>query len=243
MVNFTYYGDLLGIGSYYNLSPVVAQLKLREFYTETFNILKSFVERNNKNTVEMFSDSLFVVGTDPFEGFKLLGLLHASLLKKDILLRGAMVKGKLEFEPRVTIKNFSKRLPKDDILAKAAGLEKSHKGARLLIENSLVEMLMTECPEWLTNSGYFRTKNCNPPYYRLLRKISPTPNYQSYEYMHYWTDEIKGCEFQNRKNHLLKIASLQESPGKEHYQATAKLMERCEARYNETNLEFIKKIA
>jgi len=242
MVNFTYYGDLLGIGSYYNLSPAVAQLKLNEFYTETFNILKSFVENNDKNKIEMFSDSLIVVGTDPFEGLKLLGLLHASLLDKDILLRGAMVKGKLEFESQVTIKNFSKRLPKDDILAKAAGLEKSRKGARLLIENSLAEMLMGECPEWLTNSGYFRTKECNPPYYRLLRKISPTPDYHSFEYLYYWTDEIQICEFSNRINHLIKIASLHESPGKEHYQATAKLMERCEGRYNETNPEFIKKI-
>jgi len=243
MINFTYYGDLLGVGSYYNLSPVVAQLKLNEFYNETFNTLKSFVVQNDKNTIEMFSDSLFVVGVDPFEGLKLLGLLHANLIKKDILLRGAMVCGKLEFEPHVTIKNFSKRLPKNDILAKAAGLEKSHKGARLLIENSLVEKLMMKCPSWLTNSGYFRTKDDNPPHHKLLRKIAPTPDYQSYEYLYYWIDEIQGCEFKNRIKHLLKIASLQESPGKEHYQATAMLIERCEARYTETNIGFIMKTA
>ena len=218
------------------MSPVVAQLKLQEFYSETFNILKDFVAQNNKNSVEMFSDSLFVVGADPFVGLKLLGLLNTKLLKKDILLRGAMVKGTLEFEPRVTIKNFSKRLPKDDILAKAAGLEKSHKGARLLIENKLVEILMAECPNWLTNSGYFRTKNKQPLNHRLLRKIAPTPDDQSYEYLYFWTDDIQSSDFSNRTKHLLKIASLQESPGNEHYQATSKLITRCEARYNETNL-------
>jgi len=235
MVNFTYYGDLLGVGNYYNLSPVIAQLKLQEFYSESFRTLKSFVVGNDNNTIEMFSDSLFVVGSDPFKGLNLLGQLHANLLKNDILLRGAMVKGKLEFEQRTTIKNFSKRLPKDDILAKAAGLEKSHKGARLLIENSLVEELMTECPNWLTNSGYFRTKDDKPQHYSELRKIVPTPNYKNYEYLYYWTDDIQRCDFGKRMEHILKIASLQESPGKEHHQATKILIERCEARYAETN--------
>ena len=233
-MNFTYYGDLLGIGSYYNLSPVVAQLKLHEFYNETFKILEDFVSKDNSNKVEMFSDSLLVFGTDPYEGLELIGRLYAELLKSDLLMRGAMVSGKLEFEPRVTIKNFSKRLPKDDVLAKAAGLEKSHKGARLLIENSLVEELMKECPIWLTNSGYLRTKNKRPKHYKLLRKIAPTPDHRNYEFLYYWADDSHPSDFTAWKKHLKQIASLQESPGKEQYQATAELLQRCESRFLET---------
>ena len=235
MINFTYYGDLLGIGTYYKLSPMVAQLKHDEFYKQTFCTIKDYVIQNKNNSIEMFSDSLFVVGTDVFEGLNYLGTLHANLLKHDILLRGAMVYGKLEFEPRVTIKNFSKRLPKNDVLAKAAGLAKSNKGARLLIENSLVEKLMCECPNWLTHSGYIRTKNETPHGHQLLRKIAPTPDYHNYEFLYYWTSDIKESDFKKRTQHILKIASLQETPGKEHFQASAGLVERCELRYKETN--------
>jgi hypothetical protein len=150
MIPFTYYGDLLGIGNYYRLSPAIAQNKLHEFYNECFNTIRNHVRQPNQdNRIEMFSDSLFVIGDDAVEGLRLLGLLYGNLIRKDLLLRGAMVKGKLAFEPRVTIANFEKRLPKDDTLAKAAGLEKSQKGARLLVENDLVQEMMADCPKWM----------------------------------------------------------------------------------------------
>ena len=82
MTQFTYYGDLLGIGNYYKLSPIVAQLKLHEFYNETFNTIRGYVEQNDQNTVELFSDSLFIVGTNAFEGLSVIGSLYVNLLKK-----------------------------------------------------------------------------------------------------------------------------------------------------------------
>jgi len=235
MIPFTYYGDLLGIGCYYKLSPKVAQDKLHEFYNETFHTIRNHVPQNDQNRIEMFSDSLFVVGTDAVEGLRWLGLLYGNLIRKDLLLRGGMVEGMLSFEPRVTIVTFEKRLPKDDTLAKAAGLEKSQKGSRLLIENALVERLMETRPEWLTNEGYIRTKMNNSADDDVLRRIAPTPDSQGYEYLYYWSEGIQRAEFKERSKHLTKLASLQDSPGKEQVQETAKLIERCEARFAETN--------
>jgi hypothetical protein len=232
MTPFTFYGDLLGIGNYYKLSPAVAQDKLHEFYNETFHAIRNHVRQHEQNRIEMFSDSLFVIGTDAIEGLRWLGLLYGNLLRKDLLLRGAMVEGMLSFEPRVTIVNFEKRLPKDDTLAKAAGLEKSQKGARLLIENSLVSHLMDQCPEWLTNEGYIRSK-LSPQNSDVLRRIAPTPDLQGYEYHYYGCEGIQKSEFKSLAKHFSKLASLQED-AKDHYHETAKLLERTELRSAET---------
>ncbi|MBM3300812.1 MAG: hypothetical protein FJY85_12765 [Deltaproteobacteria bacterium] len=238
MIPFTYYGDLLGVGNYYRLSSKVAQDKLHEFYNETFHTLRNYVSQNGQNRIEMFSDSLFVIGVDAIEGLRCLGVLYGNLLRKDLLLRGGMVEGMLSFEPRVTIENFEKRLPKDDTLAKAAGLEKSQKGSRLLIENTLVAKLMGVCPDWLTHEGYIRTKMNSPLNGDVLRWIAPTPDSQGYEYLYYWTNGIQKCEFKIRSKHLMKLASLQDSPGKEQCQETARLIGRCEIRFTEANEAF-----
>lgn len=41
-MEFTYYGDLLGIGDNYKLSPDAARNKLDIFYETTFSILKQY---------------------------------------------------------------------------------------------------------------------------------------------------------------------------------------------------------
>lgn len=233
MIPFTFYGDLLGIGNYYKLSPAVAQNKLSEFYNECFYTIRNHVRQPNQdNRIEMFSDSIFVIGDDAIEALRLLGSLYGNLIRKDLLLRGAMVKGKLAFEPRVTIVNFEKRLPKDDTLAKAAGLEKSQKGSRLLIENTLVNEMMMSCPDWLTNEGYLRTKQNTPADDDVLRRIAPTPDSQGYEYLYYWTPGIEAGEFKEKTKHISRLMSLQDSPGKEHLQETAKVIERCKVRFD-----------
>lgn len=236
MIPFTYYGDLLGIGNYYKLSPAVAQNKLSEFYNECFHTIRNHVHQSDlDNRIEMFSDSLFVIGDDAIEGLRLLGILYSNLIRKDLLLCGAMVKGKLAFKPRVTINNFRKRLPKDDTLAKAAGLEKSQKGSRLLIENSLVQEMMTPCTDWMTNEGYLRTKQNTPVDDDVLRRIAPTPDSKGYEYLYYWTTGIEVSEFKERAKHISRLVSFLDSPGKEHLQETAKVIARSKARFDETN--------
>ncbi len=235
MIPFTYYGDLLGIGSYYKLSPLVAQQKLHEFYNETFRTIRDHVRQDEHNSIEMFSDSLFVIGADAVQGLRFLSILYSNLIEKDLLLRGGMVDGRLEFEARVTITNFAKRLPKDDTLAKAAGLEKSQKGARLLLEGSLVEKLMVTNPEWMTNEGYIRTKTDTPPNDDVLRRIAPTPDFLGYEYLYYWTQGILRDEFRVKSKHFHKLASLQDSPGKEHCQETARVIDRAAVRFSETS--------
>ena len=234
MIPFTYYGDLLGIGNYYKLSPSVAQQKLHDFYNEAFQTIREHVQHDEQNRIEMFSDSLFVIGRDAIAGLRFLSVLYSNLIRKDLLLRGGMVEGILEFEPRVTIMNFAKRLPKDDTLAKAAGLEKSQKGSRLLLENSLVEKLMAPCPEWMTNEGYIQTKANTPPDDDVLRRIAPTPDSQAYEYLYFWTTGVQHGDFKSRARHLQKLGSLQDNPGKEQCQETAKLIERAEVRFTET---------
>ena len=58
------------------------------------------------------------------------------------MLRGAMVEHALQKEPRVEAKHFRKFLPTNDTLARAVGLEKTVKGARLLIEPTLAARLL-----------------------------------------------------------------------------------------------------
>jgi hypothetical protein len=92
------------------------------------------------------------------EGLKKLHWLYCDLLEKGLLLRGAMVYGQLEFEPRITIRNYQKMLPQDDTLARAVGLKKTVKGTRLLIliEPASADRLLRKCEEWLTQEGYVR---------------------------------------------------------------------------------------
>jgi hypothetical protein len=84
--------------------------------------------------------------------------VYVNLFYKGLLLRGAMVKGKLSFDPRLDTQNYEKKLPSDDTLARAVGLESKFKGARLIIENELAnELLRTNrVNDWMTTEGYPR---------------------------------------------------------------------------------------
>jgi hypothetical protein len=235
IMEFTYYGDLLGIGNYYTLGPSTAHKKLDSFYYKTFSALRDFVRRNQRNKVEMFSDSLFIVGVDAMDALRELNLLHSNLLCDDLFLRGGIVEGYLSFEPRFTVENFHKNLPKDEKLAKAVGLEKTYKGARLIIENTMAEHLLEDQPDWLTNEGYMSTKTSNPHVDDILRKIAPTPDYKGYELLYYWTPSIKAIDFRARIDHLKKLRKMQDEPIAVHTLETIRLIERSEYRYKETN--------
>ena len=150
MDDFTFYGDLLGIASAYRLGAEAAYRKLDTFYNTVFGHLEPLCDRPLQIHVQMFSDSLVVWGDGAKDILKHLQDVYLKLIDKNLMLRGAIVDGALEKGPRVEAPNFRKFLPTNDTLARAVGLEKTVKGARLLIEPSLARKLLHDHPEWLT---------------------------------------------------------------------------------------------
>ena len=209
-MRFTFYGDLLGIGSAYKLGAKTAYDKLNAFYNESFRTLTPGY------TVEMYSDSLLVIGDDATNALTDIALLFANLVRRGLLLRGAMVKGRLSYQARVTRQDFQKHLPEDDTLARAVGLEKSQRGSRFLIEPALANDLLRDNPDWLSLEGYIRSINaqCNSQ----LRRICPTPDNNSFEYLYYWTDEIEFDEYVRRIKDLKDVMVMYDKPIREHFE-------------------------
>jgi hypothetical protein len=242
-MGFTYYGDLLGISGYYKLSTRIAKEKLNDFYNISFMSLSNYCQ-NNRDTVSvsMYSDSIIFCGKDPKSALEELHRLYVKLLHKGILLRGGMVKGRLEFEPRLTIDNFDKNLPKDDTLARAVGLESTKKGARLLIENKLAEELLNNYPEWLNHEGYVRkvfNDQYMEPYESILRRICPTPEQDTYECLYFWvchnSQEHQETDYNQKKQELNEIKSMLQDNIALHYKETIGLLKRCQKRQEFTN--------
>ncbi|WP_157118764.1 hypothetical protein, partial [Azohydromonas lata] len=192
LMGYTFYGDLLGISAMYKLSPGLAKEKLNEFYSTTFlNVDNEWISASGSR-IMMFSDSFFMWGSDERGALRELGLLYLKLLHRGLLLRGAIVDGVLEFEPRLERDNFQKFLPNDDTLARAVGLESTHKGARLLIESDLAVRLLQSVPSWQSADGYVREPkpgNSHLEYKSPLRRISPTPEGHCYEYLYFWAPD------------------------------------------------------
>lgn len=232
-MKFTFYGDLLGMGAAYRLGGDIAYNTLSEFYNEAFSCLTTFCQ-NSENKVEMFSDSIFIMGDDAFEAVDDIAHLYSNLLRKGILLRGAMVSGELEYDRRVVRENFGKRLPVGDVLARAVGLESSQKGARFLIESALAAEFFQQCPDWSTHVGYSRSHiNSGPD---LLRRICPTPDDLSYEYLYYWSLGVQFSEYETRIQGLRSIQTMSGSAVSPHYEATVDLIKRCQRRHEMTDL-------
>ncbi|MFH1539541.1 MAG: hypothetical protein ABIH66_11315 [bacterium] len=229
-VEFTYYGDLLGISNLYRLSSKIAYEKLNLYYNTTFRRFYEYCTMANEVKVEMYSDNLMIWGKNPVEVLKHLSNIYVDILQEGLLLRGAMVKGELKFDPRLTLKNFSKQLPKDDTLARAVGLEKTQKGARLLIENTLAQELFREVPEWLTHDGYVKNVHKQPGEIDVLRRICPTPDNNVYELLYFWEIGNRCSEYRNMRKELQEIMKMQGKEIGEHYKATIDLIDRCKYR-------------
>jgi hypothetical protein len=230
-MEFTSYGDLIGIGSAYKLSPRVAYDKLNAFYNETFRTLAAFCDEP-QNNVEMFSDSLLIGGDEASSALVDIALVFSNLLRKGLLLRGAMVSGKLRFDARITKTNFAKRLPDDDTLARAAGLEKMQKGARFLIEPQLANELLNNVPDWKTHDGYLRSIRSNAD--ASLRRICPTPDSTSYEYLYFWSNDIEVEEYANRIYDLKDLMAMCDNTSREHYRETISVIARARHRHKTT---------
>jgi hypothetical protein len=178
----------------------------------------------------MFSDSLFIYGDDALFALDYIPLVFNNLLSHDLLLRGAMVKGKLAFEPRFTIANFDKGLPTDDVLARANGLEKLYKGARFIIESNLASDLFTEYPQWATNEGYQRTFMNQVINGHILSHICPTPDQNNYEFLYPWTGADENIDYEEKQKNLKNIESMLSEDLRKHYTETIALLNRCKIR-------------
>lgn len=185
-MDFTFYGDLLGIASAYRLGGEAAYQKLNAFYDTVFGRLEPLCDQPRHIHIQMFSDSLVIWGQGAKEILECLQDVYLDLIRKNLLLRGAIVDGALEKEPRVEAKNFRKFLPTNDTLARAVGLEKTGKGARLLIEPSLAAKLLKDQPDWLTVEGYVQNVSADLPRSDVLRRICPTPSGTSHELLYFW---------------------------------------------------------
>lgn len=245
-MGFTFYGDLLGTSGYYKLSEQLAYEKLNEFYNTTFYSLADYCQNNANVKVNMFSDSILIWGDDSLRILEELQKVYIKLIHKRLLLRGAIVKGKLKIDPRLTLDNYEKMLPKDARLAKAVGLHQTQKGARLIIENKLAEELLEHKKQWLTIEGYNNDiKKGNSPhvaYQSILRRICPTDDNNGYELLYFWGIQDYGDKeidykdiieefYENFQMYKAKIA--------DHYKATISLLRRCRLRKDYTNRYFI----
>lgn len=234
-MGFTYYGDLLGIDGYYGLSPKRAYIRLNDFYNATFGCLSTYCkDSRNSVTVNMFSDSLLIWGDDEQAILAQLQKLYLRLVRIGLLLRGAIVKGRLQIDPRLTLDNFKKMLPSDDTLARAAGLEQTQKGARLLIENALAEDLLENCQEWLTQDGYIQNIRSDIPISSLSRRICPTPDNKTYELLYLWPtiDSLNHDEHMSSQisEQLKELSTLFTDEIAIHYKKTLDLLIRCSNR-------------
>ena len=241
-MGYTFYGDLLGISGMYKLSPGLAKEKLSEFYSITFRNVDEQWTLNSDSQIMMFSDSFPMRGSDEESALLKLGLLYLKLLDQGLLLRGAIVDGALGFEPRLERNNFEKFLPNDDTLARAVGLESTHKGARLLIESALAVRLLQEFPSWQSADGYVREPqplNSNLKYESPLRRIAPTPEGYCYEYLYFWDPEQylnqQATDYDTKRRELEEIQKMLKEDVSVHYKETVSLLKRCRARDVLTN--------
>ena len=237
-MGFTYYGDLLGISGYYKLSPKLAKEKLNAFYNTVFFSLSDYCKDNLNIQVHMFSDSILFYGDDSISALEQLHRVYVKLIHKGLLLRGAIVDGRLDFQIRTELENFEKQLPQDDTLARAVGLESTKKGARLLIEPKFAESILSDHSEWLTIEGYVNHQHEQPyslvRYSDIKKRIIPTPEQDAYECLYFWICHAE-MEPQNI-DYEVKIKDLEEIKGmlgeniSVHYKDTIDLLRRCNKR-------------
>lgn len=232
--DFTFYGDLLGIASAYRLSPKVAHDKLDGFYNTVFRTFGDLCHQSHGRLhVQLFSDSVVMWGQSVAQILEPLQNVYLELIAQNLLLRGALVDGQLEKEPRLEVKHFRKFLPTNDTLARAVGLEKTVKGARLLIESSLAQKLLVDHEQWLTLEGYIRQPYPDVPITSPLRRICPSPSGTCYEFLYFWkAPSTTQPTIQNESiaDQLKEIAEFLDAEVAQHLRETLKVLKRSEVR-------------
>lgn len=231
---YTFYGDLLGIGAAYQLSTQAAYEKLNRFYSIVFERLQG-LSLHEGLKVNLFSDSVLIWGDNPLEILIPLEGVYRELFRHTSLLRGAIVEGKLERDPRVEVKHLQKFLPINDTLARAVGLEEGTKGARLLISSKLGQDLLAHVAPWRTVEGYIREAHAEIPINSVLRRICPSPEGKSYELLYFWsTNQVDEFNYTEGKASLREISKYLLPPQAIHYRQTIGVIERSQARERHT---------
>jgi hypothetical protein len=240
IIPYTFYGDLLGISSYYRLNQKIAFEKLNLFYNESYDCLAHLMKYDGTTKVDLISDSIVITGEKIWNAIKAIDQLYFNLISNQMLLRGAIVKGKLEFQTRLSLEQFSKKLPVNDVLARATSLEKSYKGARFIIENTLVSDLFINCPEWRSNEGFFANHHLKPENRETLQKINPTTDNSNYEMLYLWPiddnnktpNNVENSQLFNKTVEYLNYSKKMSNDDlKPHYIETIELIKRCETKF------------
>ena len=153
-MDFTFHGDVLGTSNLFAIDMNLAISKLHIFYDAVYDVFNDSCHRFSEHelSIFLFSDSIFITGNKLRTTIENLAYLYRLLFWDQIFLRGATVGGRLEYEPRVELRNLTKKLPKDDVLYRSVALEKYAKGARLLVDTALAKILLPEA--WLTDELY-----------------------------------------------------------------------------------------
>jgi hypothetical protein len=228
---FTFYGDLLGISNTYKLSPDAAYEKLDRFYNLCFQHLRSACVGSHTK-VNLFSDSIFFWGEDQRLALQLLKQLYVDLTAEGLLLRGAIVRGKLEFEPRFTVENFDKNLPRGDILPRAVGFASSCKGARLIVDREIAHSQLPGV-EWHTIEGYLQSRQHHQdiPEFDTRRFICPVPDGTAYELLYFYPIQNGiPLDYEAAIRRLRNISKMASKEVTEHYSETISVIERSRLR-------------
>jgi|ERR1017187_1857002 hypothetical protein len=233
-MGFTFYGDLLGISNAYRLSPNAGYRKLDRFYNLCFDHLRVACEGANPAQINLFSDSIFFWGNDVRQALELLKHLYVSLISQDLFLRGAIVHGALQFDPRFTIQNFQKNLPQGDVLPRAVGLASSSKGARLIVERDIAHAVFPSV-EWHTVDGYLRSQNDFQNISRedARRFICPIPDGTLYELLYFYPDRHQQLDYRATSKRIHTAGGMASKEVAEHYKETIALIERSRLRFDE----------
>jgi hypothetical protein len=228
---FTFYGDLLGISNAYKLSPEAGYEKLNRFYNVCFQHLKSACQGNHAQ-VNLFSDSIFFWGDNQRLALQTLKQLYANLTSEGLLLRGAIVSGKLEFEPRNTVERLEKRLPIGDILPRVVSLASNYKGARLIVDREITHSQLPGV-KWHTIEGYFQSHQLHRdiPQFDTRRFICPTPDGTAYELLYFYPISAGiPLDYDGTISYLRNMSKMISKEFTEHYSETISLIERSQLR-------------
>jgi hypothetical protein len=232
---FTFYGDVLGIAASYRLSPEIAHSKLDRFYNTVFDLFRPLCDQTLPEVhIQLYSDSVVIWGRPVVPMIlEKLQELYLNLVDRNLLLRGALVHGALEKEPRVEVRHLRKFLPTNDTLARAVGLEKTVKGARFLIESDLAGRLLAAHPEWLTLEGYIEQPKPTIPVEDVLRRICPSPSGNCYELLYFWTQSPTSTNAR-AADRLKEVAEFHDTAVAAHLRETLKVLRRSEVRRRRT---------
>jgi len=233
-VPFTYYGTLLGIPASYVIAPGATYQKLERFYNLSYDHFKDACGGANvQYGAHLFSYSILFFGQDLVDGLRLLKNLYLDLLAENLLLRGAVLPGRLQFDPRFSLKNFHNFIPRADVLERAAALAAGCNGARLILHPDAACPALPPGADWHTIEGYNHSRDNHPEItkYDPRRFIVPVEEGPFYEYLYFYRDPAHPRLATDETTRRLGLANDAAAKSiSEHFDATVGLLQRCRQR-------------